>query len=157
VSVEAFVLVAIAGGLVAVVATWVALPLIRGVPDAPSADPRAVALLAEREAVLATLRDLDADHAAARLDEVSYQAMRADAVERGVRVLGALDALETARAGETADLVAEIEREIAARAAAPAVRVERCARCGRAVAADDRFCAGCGEPLPSLSVDETWA
>jgi hypothetical protein len=46
--------------------------------------------------------------------------------------------------------VGEGGEETAAEAAASAVEgaVNYCAQCGRRLGPDDRFCAGCGKPLP---------
>ena len=61
VALGAFVLLALTVGLAVGVSAYVALPLWRGVTPIAPPDPRAVELLARREAILATLRDLDAD------------------------------------------------------------------------------------------------
>lgn len=105
---------------------WVAAPLWHGAPAASVDDPRVVALLAEREAVLAALRDLDADAAAGRLAPEDHRALRAESVARGAAVLAALDAISEHRgapsapaAAHPADAVEADVRAWRARSAAP--------------------------------------
>jgi hypothetical protein len=143
--------------MVGALAVFVGRPLLGGSEALEPADPRAVALLSEREAVLATLRDLDADHASGRLGDDDYTVLRAEAMTRGGQVLAALDAIAAQSAGETAALTAAIEADVAAleQAAVPApvaVAVPRpirrfCPSCGRAVDVEDRFCGSCGAGL----------
>jgi hypothetical protein len=149
----------VAGGLLCLAAAlWVVRPLWRGAPTREPVDPRAVALLAEREALLATLRDLDADARAERLGADDHARLRAESVDRAARVLTALDVLAAENAGRTAEIVAAIEREVAqlrdlatpAGAHAPAVDAAggvRCAACGRQCPGGDQFCARCGHAL----------
>lgn len=149
-------------GLVAAVAVYVFRPLLGGVEALEDADPRAVALLAEREAVLLTLRDLDADRADGRLGEDDYHRLRSETVARGSRVLAALDQVASDSAGRTAALTAELEAEVAVAGGRPGIAaqaaagVERgaasaaaacCTHCGRPSRGDDRYCGGCGQPL----------
>jgi hypothetical protein len=111
----AWMLFLVLGGLAsALVAAWVTRPLWTG--DAPERpwDPQAVELLLRREAVLADLRDLDAEWAAGRVAAAEYQPRRADLVAQGAATLAALDALaETS--GLAADRrLAQVERDVAA-------------------------------------------
>jgi hypothetical protein len=137
--------------LVVVVAMYVGRPLLGGAAALDPVDPRAVALLTEREAVLATIRDLDADHAGGRLPESDYQRLRAESVQRGVTLLAALDGLAAEAAGATAALSAELEAEVAAARGATGARPpgQYCPACGHACGAADRFCGGCGQTLPA--------
>jgi hypothetical protein len=137
--------------MVGLVAWFVGRPFLgRGAELPEAADPRAVALLAEREAVLLTLRDLDADHAAGRLAEDDWRSLRAEAVDRAARLLAALDALAAESEGSTARLAAELEAEVQA----AGVRGDAgpvCPGCGHRVAPGDRFCAGCGRALTDVA------
>lgn len=99
--------------LVLAVVWWIAMPLLRGGPAWEPEDPRAVALLAEREAALAELRDLDEDHQDGRLSDEDHARLRAEALARGAAALQGLDVLSEARKGESAALSAEIEAEVA--------------------------------------------
>lgn len=107
------------GAAVAVIAllagmVWMAAPLWRGAPDAVGDDPRLVGLLAEREAVLATLRDLDADAHDGRLAPADHAALRAEAVARGAAILAALDALPTVRSAVAESATDAVETDVAA-------------------------------------------
>jgi len=77
---------------------WAVWPLRAGAEPAVPADPRVVARLLDREAALAELRDLDADHAAGRLADAHWRALRDAAVARAARALAALDRLGADRA-----------------------------------------------------------
>ena len=161
--------------LLVAVAFIIARPLLeRARSEAGDAGP-AEALMAERERVLAALRDLDFDHAMGKLLDDDYQAQRARLVADGATILRQLDALPSGRAPEAvpgteptaADLDRDIEQAIKqrrARTAAPAPRrnvdaeieatvAERrqgarfCSQCGQPVRPDDRFCGACGAPV----------
>ncbi len=153
-------LVALVVGAVAVaVAVYVMRPLLGGAEALDEADPRAVALLAMREGVLATLRDLDADRADGRLSEADYQALRAESVAQGAQVLATLDRVAADSAGRTAAIARHIEDEVAAAgggsgriSTAPESPVSAgagqfCTHCGHPRRPDDRFCGGCGQAL----------
>ncbi len=107
-------LLALAAGALAGVVAWVVRPLRGAALPLDPPDPRAVALLARREAILASLRDLDADHADGRLGDADHAALRQDLVAQGVATLAALDRLADANAGRAAELAAAIEAEVAA-------------------------------------------
>jgi hypothetical protein len=136
--------------LVAAVVLYVGGPLLGGAEALDPVDRRAVALLTEREALLATLRDLDADRASGRLGEADYQRLRAESVQRGVTILAALDSLAAETAGATATLSAGLEEEIsrASGQAGAAAAGRYCPACGHACGPADSFCGGCGRPLP---------
>lgn len=125
-------------------------------------------LLAERDGVYATLRDLELDRELGKLDASDYHALREKYMTRATRVLQELDALRGE--GETRAASEEIEQEVAAlrrglgdvgrttedgRRTAPvtasngkANTVElRCGNCGRPYNAGDQFCARCGHVL----------
>lgn len=166
-----------AGALVCVAAVaWVVWPVLRGTFPLAPPDPRAVALLARREAILANLRDLDADRADGRLGEAEHARLRAEVVQQGAAVLAALDRIAASAASRTDALVAALEADIgaaargapeppapdapapaaamppAALATTPAMQpdtaaVAMCPACGKRARAGDRFCAACGQPL----------
>lgn len=69
-------------------------------------------LLAERDGVYATLRDLELDRELGKLDTADYDALREKYMTRATRVLQELDALRGE--GETREASAEIEKEVAA-------------------------------------------
>ncbi len=93
--------------LVVAVAAFVARPLLQrnsARPFAASDD-----LVAQREAVLIELRDLDFDHATGKIGDDDYAAQRARLTAKGVEIFRALDARRPAADGD------DIEKAIAAR------------------------------------------
>src|SRR5437588_7672059 len=151
---------------------YVLAPLIW--PERFGARPRATAqaepsLAALRDDLFAAIVELDFDHAVGKTDEDEYRLERAELKRQALAVLRLLD--EQAE-GTDADAV---EREIRAarerlqadRAGAPApahhpaaldgaVAPDTCPACGRAFAAEDRFCPRCGRPRAELP-DQTEA
>jgi hypothetical protein len=95
--------------------TWVLRPLWTGEVDASGVDPRVLALLAEREAALAELRDLDADHRDGRLSGEDHQELRAEVLARGASILAALDRLAEQEVGGAAQRARWVEAELARR------------------------------------------
>ncbi len=96
--------------LVVAVAAFVARPLLQrnsARPFAASDD-----LVAQREAVLIELRDLDFDHATGKIGDDDYAAQRARLTAKGVEIFRALDARRPAPASNNGD---DIEKAIAAR------------------------------------------
>jgi hypothetical protein len=125
-------------------------------------------LLAERDGVYATLRDLELDKELGKLDEADYTALRDKYMIRAGEILRELDALRGE--GEGKEASAEIEREVAAlrkgtaneavqatveqegsvKVASDVKREQvelRCANCGRPYHVGDKFCARCGHSL----------
>ena len=144
--------------LIVIVAFLVARPLIeRRGPREKAADP-ASHLAAERETLLAALRDLDFDHATGKINTEDYTAQRAQLVAQGVNVLKNMDRLRAGGrpAGATAelqtpvDLEAQIEARVAARRRGQSAKPASagfCPQCGSPFQADDRFCHKCGASL----------
>lgn len=98
--------------LIGAALVWVAAPLWQGAPAAASDDPRVVGLLVERESVLATLRDLDADAFDRRVAPSDHAALREETVARGAAVLAALDGLFSAQADAVGDGAAAVEADV---------------------------------------------
>jgi hypothetical protein len=123
-------------------------------------------LLAQRDGLYATLRDLDLDYQLGKLDSRDYRSNREQYLARAAALLQQLDGLRGADAAHQ-NLSDEIEQEVLAlrrrpslgspRPAAgnglrpPAVPVVSsplaCKNCGRAYGPADRFCAKCGQAL----------
>ncbi|MFQ5460892.1 MAG: hypothetical protein ACE5EL_08870 [Anaerolineae bacterium] len=91
---------------------WIALPLWRGSEPEEAPDQRAVALLAEREAILAALRDLDSDLARGRIDDQEHATLRTTTAARGAAVLAALDAVGAESAGSSRRIAAALEADV---------------------------------------------
>lgn len=127
-------------------------------------------LLAQRDGVYATLRDLELDRELGKLDANDYESLRERYMTRATQILQQLDALRGE--GATREASVEIEKEVAAlrrpttddeprtttvdrvtekpvpTAIAEAKPPElQCANCGRPYRAGDKFCAQCGQPL----------
>lgn len=131
-------------------------------------------LLAQRDGVYATLRDLDMDKQLGKLDNADYTALHERYMSRAAEILQDLDTLRGE--GRGAEASAEIEREVAAmrvrpqtvdpstesRAGSEPQKVasdkisvvssgqpadQYCTNCGRPYHAGDRFCARCGRAL----------
>ncbi len=128
-------------------------------------------LLAQRDGVYATLRDLDLDKQLGKLDDTDYNALREKYMAHATQILQELDVLRGE--GSSAQAGNEIEAEVAAlRKQAPtkakksadskpvvaAVKGSKpvkagedaelfCPNCGRKHNAGDKFCARCGHAL----------
>ncbi len=107
-------------------------------------------LLAQRDGLYATLRDLDLDFQLGKLDEADYRGLREKYLSRAAAVLHEIDAFRSNGGGASLD--DELEREIAAlrrstaeKGGAAGPRV--CSNCGRPFQDGDRFCGKCGQAL----------
>lgn len=126
-------------------------------------------VLAQRDGVYATLRDLELDKELGKLDAADYDALREKYMTRATEILQTLDALRGEGSGQQAS--AEIEREVAAMRKgttdrkSPTVKETEppklepgnadkreasdlfCTNCGRKYKLGDQFCARCGRAL----------
>ena len=121
-------------------------------------DP-ADALLAQRDALLAALRDLDFDHTTGKITAEDYAPQRAKLVAEGAALLRQLETLGVTRAEDPVEQAIRayrktiahegdaIETAIAARRHAPTVEVSPCPACGAVAQASDKFCPKCGATL----------
>jgi hypothetical protein len=174
--------------LLLLVAAFVTRPLFKRFDETPGAEVAADdgiasdgiasdALVAQREAVLIELRDLDFDHATGKVSEEDYARQRTRLVAKGAAVLRSLaerkDAVVSAAEADDED---DIERLILARRAArrnkavspapqpplsqtlaapspaphtpaPTLVTRFCPHCAAPVVPGDRFCAKCGAKL----------
>lgn len=142
----------LSAALVLLVAMFIARPLIERAGLGAHRPTRAEALAAEREAVVAALRELDFDHATGKIAEEDYSAQRAALVAQGVALLKQLDEISNQSPAQSLD--DELEAAIhAARAkiskGATISRSEplRCPQCSQPHQTDDRFCSNCGAAL----------
>ncbi|MGE5139755.1 MAG: hypothetical protein ACM3JD_09850 [Rudaea sp.] len=107
-------------------------------------------LLAQRDGLYATLRDLDLDFQLGKLDEADYRGLREKYLSRAATVLHEIDAFRSNSKRSALD--DGIEREVAAlrRTSAGNGRPagERvCSNCGRPFQNGDLFCGKCGQAL----------
>lgn len=141
--------------LMAVMIFVVARPFLvaRGVSASAESSP-GVTLLAEREAVLNALHDLDFDYTLNKIPTENYFTQRAQLVARGAEILRQLDAVAPSEAGPLPKL-AETEPTIEAAIAARRKTVERiptlaCPYCHTTISATDKFCGHCGHALAAV-------
>ncbi|MDP2726504.1 MAG: zinc ribbon domain-containing protein, partial [Dehalococcoidia bacterium] len=116
-------------------------------------------LHSRREAVYGAINELDFEYQLGNLSDADYQSLRNQYRQRAASVLKGIDELTEAppvRRGRTArrDLDAEIEEAVrrlrAGGSKSPTQHAEPgglCSNCGAHVAANDRFCSGCGTDL----------
>ncbi len=133
-----YAVVALAAG---VIMSFVAAPL-RSARRSSSQDDAAEAQDAardEREAVYASLRDLDHDHETAKLSEEDYQSMRRDLRDRAAVLLRA----------DVGSAAARTAPKPSASDQAAAATTTFCTACGAGARAGDRFCAHCGARIES--------
>ena len=107
-------------------------------------------LIAQRDGIYATLRDLDLDYQLGKLDDADYRERREKHLARAAGVLKRLDVWRDQSPNAVGD--AELEREIAAfRQVKPSAngngRSRYCSNCGHPAGSDDRFCGKCGHAL----------
>jgi hypothetical protein len=103
--------------------------------EPPLVSRRAAHAAAERESVLAALRDLDEDFATGKLDAADHAQMRSELRARAVALLAA-------------------ERDaLAAPDPAPARSATGCPSCAAALAPGARFCSQCGIALAATARD----
>jgi len=127
-------------------------------------------LMAERDRVINSLRELDFDFKLGKIPDEDYPPQRADLLKKGADILRKLDAVQPQPISD-AEVESRIERAAAARRADAAVkdepvsddeiesmlatrRKERksksagfCPKCGKAVLVSDQFCPSCGKAL----------
>ncbi|MCW5881621.1 MAG: zinc ribbon domain-containing protein [Anaerolineae bacterium] len=139
--------------LVGLTVLWILRPLLGGaeVDRERSPEANAVAdLAAQHEVALKSLRDLDNDYTAGKLDDADYQAQRALLLSEGVAILQRLDELKAGWAASDPTLDTEIETAVAARRVvtpSDTIPPPTCPTCGAQVRVAARFCDQCGATL----------
>jgi hypothetical protein len=108
-------------------------------------------LLAQRDGLYATLRDLDLDYELGKMDHADYVAAREKYLARAAALLAQLDELR-GDAPSVAEASEEIEREVAALRRTRTTEPEQpssgvCPNCAHINRAGARFCDNCGKPL----------
>lgn len=128
-------------GIAAIVAAYVAQPLLRKqrVAGAQAASPRE-RLEAEYHALLGAMRDLDFDFQTGKLLEEDYAALREQYAARGAALLKELDQLVPSPAvSDRIEAMVQARRKV--------LSPRRCPACGQPYQAQDRFCGKCGARL----------
>jgi hypothetical protein len=139
---------------------YISRPLIvphAGIPKPMTPRER---LLAEKNALMARIRDLDFDVETGKIPQSEHQRLREPLLARAAVLLQEIDEIDsrlekkiasrrvTTPAGRHSST--RIDDEIEA-AVAQRRRGRFCTQCGQAAAAEDRFCAACGSKLPETS------
>jgi hypothetical protein len=160
------------------VALFVSRPLIKRQPRRRSNTSAYEALLAQKEAILTQILNLDFDFDTGKVPESEYKKLRADYMSEATAIIRQLDALETGEEivdsksdkteGETTkSQTDEIEAAIALLRQSPAKSAPSlsssapdlktyngngkaiyCTQCGQLADSTDKFCAFCGHKLP---------
>ncbi|MCS7060159.1 MAG: zinc-ribbon domain-containing protein [Anaerolineae bacterium] len=136
-----------------VVVVLVVMPLFEPKTPVSQLHSRPEALEAERRAVVRAIRDLDLDYRTQKLNEEDYKVLRMAQARRGAEILRELDALSReqpagpSHSQQPRDIDAEIEQAVAALRSNTASAKLTCPACGKAIQAEDRFCARCGQAL----------
>lgn len=113
-------------------------------------------VLAERDGVYASLRDLEMDKQLGKLDDADYNARREQYMAQAAVILQELDTLQGQGSAQAASDA--IEKQVAAlrkeksngqapSAAGGQSSRMHCTNCGRAYDKGDKFCAKCGHAL----------
>jgi len=109
------IVVAIIGlAMLIAVAAYIAQPLAGRSRALPSSESPRDKLLAERDALYVTIRDLDFDFQTGKLLETDYRSMREKHVARGVEILKQLDATPEV-GGQRSTVADEIEAAVKVR------------------------------------------
>lgn len=140
-------------GLTLLVAAFIARPLAERRSRLVTPEEHLLSgLQAERDKILAMIRETEMDHAMGKIPDSDFEPQRAALVARGSSVLREIDAQIGAPASPAAvdDLDAAIEAAVASRRtpAAPGSASGFCTSCGQPLQAGDRFCVRCGTPVP---------
>ncbi len=141
--------------VLAITLAALAYPLYRARPQSATLNVSTLDdLLAQRDGLYATLRDLEADRQLGKLDEADYAARRAKYMAQASQVLQALDVVQGK--GAATDAGARLEQEVRAQRKTTDRHAARtkdkaaggfCRHCGKALDAGDKFCAKCGRAV----------
>jgi len=101
-------------------------------------------LLAQRDAAMQALRELNFDHRMGKISDEDYVTFEAGLKHSAAESLRALDEWE---AQTQDDLDQALDREIAARKSQLVSGARACPSCGRPAGDEDKFCAICGTAL----------
>ncbi len=109
-------------------------------------------LLAQRDAALQALRELNFDRQVGKITAEDFAAFEANLKRTAADRLRALDEWE---AQSDKSLERLLERTVAVRRESLKSDGRACSDCGRRAAAEDKFCAGCGASLPAAQTVRT--
>lgn len=143
----------ILSGLTVLVVAFIARPLAERRSRLVTAEEHVLSgLQAERDKILAMIRETEMDHAMGKIPDSHFETQRAALVAQGAALLREIDAQGGAPPAPASadDLDAAIEAAVASRRAPAAAggAAGFCTTCGQAMQGGDRFCARCGTPVP---------
>ncbi len=138
--------------LAVLAAAFIARPLVGRQGEAVSEQERRLSgLQAERDKLLASVQEMDLDHAMGKIADEDYRPQRSLLVARGAELLREIDRLQPVGrrgAGVSGDLDSQIEAEVARlRGVSAGQPIGTCPRCGQPRFAGDGFCSRCGAAL----------
>jgi hypothetical protein len=154
--------------LAVVVGLVLARPLLQASREEQGRLTQRQLLLAEKEAILAQIRDLDFDHDTGKMPDEIHQHQRAQLMNNAAAILKQIEELDSAAApivpaADGADGVGDVDADI--EAAVTRMRQARkvksvpkprpvvttgggfCPNCGRPFDPGDKFCVSCGHKL----------
>jgi hypothetical protein len=142
-----------AGLLIAVLAVLLVLePVLRagaGVAVRPVAifsdsDDEDDPVQRRRDRALAALKEIEFDHATAKLSDADYERLRTSYTAEALEALRATDGAAPAPAGTVAESVEDAVERLIASARAQAKGKKFCIECGSPLEGSGRFCVECG-------------
>lgn len=114
-------------------------------------------LLAQRDGLYASLRDLDQDLALGKLDTPDYERLKSRYMTRAAETLSRLDTIQVETQRTDDELNKSIESQVLAMRGKAKARPRSsadtshaaglCRNCGAPFQAGDKFCGRCGEPV----------
>ena len=144
--------------LTLLVGVYVARPFVtRQGFQVTQTDRELSALEAARDKVLAIIHELDMDHTMGKLEDDDYEAQRSTMVTKGAAILKEIDEVINAspaarkqRAAHKPETASNADAVLEAAVARLRKGTSEegagfCAKCGKALMPDDRFCNSCGE------------
>lgn len=131
-----------------VIASWVIVPLVlRRRAVMTDLTPGAVIdARARRRIALASLKEVEYDRVAGKLDEEDYRRLKAQLEREALAAIQLAEATDDGSASAAGDQLTSGSAE-PTEAAAPATAAVGGHSCGFVNPAGSRFCAGCGQPL----------
>ena len=137
---------------------FITRPLLeRRGPSLSEAERRLSTLYAERDRVLASIEELETDHAMGKILPEDYRQLRNEWVQRGANILRDIDAYGESPTDEDPTVSSADTLEAELEAAVARLRSDHlggadgfCGTCGEEVVAGDRFCTHCGASLEEV-------
>ena len=146
----------VAGLLIAVLAVLLVLePVLRAEPGVAV---RPVAIFSDsddeddpvqrrRDRALAALKEIEFDHATAKLSDADYERLRTSYTAEALEALRATDGAAAAPAGAAAESADDAVERLIASARAQAKGKKFCIECGSPLEGSGRFCVECGSKV----------